>query len=70
MHHKGQRFDVLGESLHCFRKLSVLSEHLHKEGRLVCRKRRAFLARAVQILTMFCVGERVSGVAVSLACLS
>jgi hypothetical protein len=69
VHLKGQRFDVLGESLHCFCKLSILSEHLHQEGRLVRRKRRAFLVRAVQSLTMFRIGEGVSGVAVGLACL-
>ncbi len=67
MHLKRQRFDALGQSLHGLRELSILLEHLHKEARLLRRKRRPFLARAVQSLTMFCIGEGMSCVAVGLA---
>ena len=47
VHFKGQRFDVLGESLHCFRELSILPKHLHKKGRLLRCKCRPFFARTV-----------------------
>jgi hypothetical protein len=67
VHVKRQRFDALGENLHRFGELSILLKHLHEEGRLVRRKRRPFLARAVQSLTMFRIGERMSRVAVGLA---
>src|SRR6516162_2232850 len=67
VHVNRQRFDALGESLHRFRELSILPKHLHEEGRLVRRKRRPFLARAVQSLTMFRIGERMCSVAVGLA---
>ena len=67
MHVNRQRFDALGESLHRFRELSILREHLHEEGRLVRRKRRPFLARAVQSLTMFRIGKGMSRIAVGLA---
>ena len=66
MHFQRQRLDSLGESLHCFRKLSVLLDHLDKEGRLLCRNRRPFLARRVQRLPMFRVGLRMSYVTVCL----
>src|SRR4051794_40144714 len=62
-----ERQDALGESLHRFRQLSILAEHFHEEGRLVRRKSRSFFARGVQSLTMFRVGEGMSGVAVGLA---
>jgi len=55
------------ESLHRFRELSILLEHLHEEGCLLRRNRRPLLARAVQSLTMFRIGEGMSGVAVGLA---
>src|SRR4029077_15926273 len=42
-------------------------EHLHEEGCLLRLKRRPFLTCAVQSLTMFRVGEGMSGVAVGLA---
>ena len=64
MHFKRQRFDALGERLHCFGKLSVLPDHLDKKGCLLCRKRRPFLARGVQSLTMFSIGDGMSYVAV------
>jgi hypothetical protein len=67
VHVKCQRFDALSESLHRFGKLSVLSQHLHEEGRLLSRKRRPFLARAVQSLTMFRIGQGMSRIAVGLA---
>ena len=66
MYFKRQRFDALGERLHCFCKLSVLPDHLDKEGRLLCRKRGPFLARAVQSLTMFRIGDGMSYIAVGL----
>jgi hypothetical protein len=67
VHVNRQRFYALGESLHRFCELSILPKHLHEEGRLVCRKRRPFLARAVQSLTMFRIGEGMCCVAVGLA---
>ena len=67
MHLKRQRFDALRESLHRFRELSILPKHLHEERRLVHCKRRPFLARGVQSLTMFRIGASMSGVAVGLA---
>jgi hypothetical protein len=67
VHVKCQRFDALGESLHRFRELSILPKHLHEEGRLVRRKCRPFLARTVQSLTMFRIGEGMSRIAVGLA---
>ena len=70
MHVKRQRFDALGESLHRFCELSILPKHLREEGRLVRRKRRPFLACAVQSLAMFRIGKRMCCVAVSLAGLS
>ena len=62
-----ERLDALGEGLHCFRELSVLLDHLHEKRRLLRCKRLPFLARTVQILTMFRIGEGMSGVAVSLS---
>ena len=70
VHFKRQRFDALGKRPHCLRKLSVLPDHLNKEGRLLCRKRRPFLARAVQSFTMFRICDGMSYVAVSLPGLS
>jgi hypothetical protein len=67
VHLNRQRFDALGENLHCFRELSILPKHLHEEGRLVRRKRRPFLARTVQSLTMFRIGQGMSRIAVGLA---
>jgi hypothetical protein len=67
VHVNRQRFDALGESLHRFRELSILPKHLHEEGRLVRRKRRPFLARPVQSLTMLRIGKGMSRVAVGLA---
>ena len=66
VHFKRQGFDALCERLHCFRKLSVLPDHLDKKGCLLCRKRRPFLARGVQSLTMFRIGDGMSYVAVGL----
>jgi hypothetical protein len=66
---KRQRFHPLGESLHGFRKLSVLLDHLDKEGRLLCRNHRPLLACRVQCLPVFRVGLGMSHVAVSLRCL-
>jgi hypothetical protein len=63
---KRQRFHPLGESLHRFRKLSVLLDHLDKEGGLLCGDRRPFLARRVQGLTMFGISEGMSHVAIGL----
>ena len=67
VHVNRQRFDALGESLHCFRQLSILPKHLHEEGRLLRRNRRPFLARAMQSLTVFRIGEGMSRIAVGLA---
>ena len=66
VHFKRQRFDALGKRPHCLRKLSVLPDHLDKEGRLLYGKRCSFLARAVQSLTMFRIGDSMSYVAVGL----
>ena len=60
-------FNAFGECLHCFRKPSVLLDHLDKEGRLLCRKRRPFLARSVQGLPVFRVRLGMGNVAVSLS---
>src|SRR5438105_10584475 len=67
VHLKRQRFEALGDSLHRLRELGILPEHLHEEGRLLRLKRRPFLTRAVQSLTMFRIGKRMSRVAVGLA---
>ena len=67
MHLNRQRFDALGERLHCFRELSILPEHFYEEGSLIRGKRRSLLACAVQSLAMFRIGEGMSRVAVGLA---
>src|SRR2546430_4217417 len=67
VHLKLQLFEALGDSLHSLRELGILPEHLHEEGRLLRLKRRPFLTRAVQSLTMFRIGKRMSRVAVGLA---
>ena len=64
---KRQRLDTLRESLHCFRELSVPLEHLHEKRRLLRCCRLPFLARVVQSLTMFRIGDGMSGVTVSLS---
>jgi hypothetical protein len=67
VHLDRQRFDALGERLHCFRELSILPEHFYEEGSLIRGKRRSLLACAVQSLAMFRIGEGMSRVAVGLA---
>jgi hypothetical protein len=64
---KRQHLDTLGESLQGFHELSVLLEHLHEKRRLLRRCRLPFLARVVQSLTMFRIGDGMSGITISLS---
>src|SRR5262249_6896304 len=66
VHFTRQRFDALGQRLYRFRELSVLLKHFYKKPRLLCRKRRPFLARLVQGFTMFRIGESMGCIAVGL----